>query len=66
MLPIMVDETTDLSNTDQMVEHANVQLDVHEEVFSQYSLESISADSIVFTIKDVLLWLNLYIVCLGQ
>ena len=43
----MVDETTDLSNTEQMLRHVDDQFDVHEEVIGLYSLESISADSIV-------------------
>ena len=47
---------TDLSNTEQMVfclRHMDDQLDVHEEVIGLHSLESTSADSIVFTIKDI-------------
>ena len=66
---IMVDETTDLSNTEQMVfclSHVDDQLDVHEEVIGLHSLESTSADSIVFTIKDILLQLNLICLELGQ
>jgi len=66
---IMVDETTDLSNTEQMVfclRHVDDQFDVHEEVIGLYSLESTSADSIVFTIKDILR-LNLRLdMCRGQ
>lgn len=49
---IMVDETTDLSNTEQMVfclRHVDDHFDVHEEVIGLHSLESTSADRIVFT-----------------
>ncbi len=67
---IMVDETTDLSNTEQMVfclRYVDDQFDVHEEVIGLYSLVSTSADSIVFTIKDILLRLNLRLdMCRGQ
>lgn len=67
---IMVDETTDMSNTEQMVfclRHVDDHFDVHEEVIGLHSLESTSADSIVFTIKDILLRLNLRIDhCRGQ
>ncbi len=67
---IMVDETTDLSNTEQMVfclRYVDDQFDVHEEVIGLYSLVSTSADSIVFTIKDILLQLNLRLdMCRGQ
>ena len=59
---IMVDETTDLSNTEQMVmclQCVNDNLDVHEELIGMYSLQSTSADSITLMIRDVLLHLNL-------
>lgn len=67
---IMVDETTDLSNTEQMVfclRYVDDQLDVHEVVIGLHSLESTSADSILSTTKDILLRLNLRIEnCRGQ
>ena len=49
----MVDETTDQSNTEQMVlclRHVDDDLYVHEELSGIYSLESTSADNIMFTI----------------
>ena len=67
---IMVDETTDQSNTEQMVfclRHVDDHFDVHEEVIGLHSLESTSADSIMSTIKDILLRLNLRMNnCRGQ
>ena len=64
---IMVDETTDLSNKEQMVfcvRYVDSNLEVHEEFIG---LESTSAESIVRTIRDVLLRLNLRIEnCRGQ
>ncbi len=61
---VMVDETTDLSNTEQMVmclRYVDDTLEVHEELIGMYSLESTSAESILSMIKDVLLCLNLRI-----
>ena len=67
---IMVDETTDLSNTEQMIlclRYVDDNLDVHEEVIGLHSLESLSADTIVSTVQDILLRLNLRIDnCRGQ
>ncbi|KAI6656107.1 Zinc finger MYM-type protein 1-like [Oopsacas minuta] len=67
---IMVDETTDLSNTEQMVlclRYVDDDLEVHEEVIGLHSLESTSADMIVSTIQDILLRLNIRIDhCRGQ
>ena len=66
---IMV-ETTDLSNTEQMVlciRHIDDNLEVHEELIGLYSLESTSADMVVSTVKDILLRMNLTINnCHGQ
>ncbi|KAI6655415.1 Zinc finger MYM-type protein 1-like [Oopsacas minuta] len=66
----MVDETTDLSNTEQMVlclRHVDDDLNVHEELIGLYSLESTSVDNIMLTIQDILLRLNLSINnCRGQ
>lgn len=67
---IMVDETTDLSNIEQMVlclRYVDDNLDVNEEVIGLHSLESTSADIIMLTIQDILLRLNLSINnCRGQ
>ena len=67
---LMVDESTDLSNTEQMVvclRGVIEDLEVHEEVLGLYSLESTNADTIVSTIKDVLLRMNLKLCdCRGQ
>ena len=67
---IMVDETTDLNNVEQMVfclRFVSDDLEVHEEFIGLYSLESTSAESIVGAIKDILLRLNLQITnCRGQ
>ena len=67
---LMVDETTDTSNTEQMVvclRFVDNSLKVHEEVVGLYSLESTSAKVIVSTIKDILLRMNLRIeMCRGQ
>jgi hypothetical protein len=66
----MLDKTTDLTNTEQMVFCLSHVDEVHEGVIGLYSLESTSesADSVVFTIKDVLLRLSLRldIMCRGQ
>ena len=67
---IMVDETTDQSNLEQMVfcvRYVDFDLEVHEEFVGLYSLETTSADSIVSTIKDILLRMNLSLDnCRGQ
>ena len=67
---IMVDETTDLSNTEQMVfclRYVDEKLEVHEEFIGLYSLESTTSESIISTIKDILLRMNLRIEnCRGQ
>ena len=67
---LMVDETTDMSNTEQMVvclRFVDNNLKVYEEVVGLYSLESTSAETIVSTIKDVLLRMNLRMeMCCGQ
>ena len=67
---IMVDETTDLSTTEQMVMclcYVDDKLDVHKEPIGIYSLESTSADSIQSMIKDELLHMNLRLDhCRGQ
>lgn len=67
---LMVDETTDLSNIEQMVvclRRVTDDLAVHEEVIGLYSLESTSANAIVSTVKDVLLRMNMKLTdCRGQ
>ena len=67
---LMVDETTDMSNTEQMVvclRFVDNNLEVYEEVVGLYSLESTSAETIVSTIKDILLRMNLRMdMCCGQ
>ncbi len=67
---VMVDETTDLSNTEQMVlclRHVDDNLEVHEELIGLYSLDATTADVLVATIQDVLLRMNLSINnCRGQ
>ena len=67
---IMVDETTDISTTEQVVivlRWVDQSLEVHEDFFGLYSTGSISADSLVSIIKDVLLRLNLQLDnCRGQ
>ena len=58
----MVDETTDLSNVEQLVmclRYVDDDLDVYEEFVGLHSLESTTATVIVSTIKDILLLLNL-------
>ena len=67
---IMVDETTDVSNTEQLVfciRHVDDQLNSHEEFIVLYSLESTKAQSIFHTIEDVFLKLSLQLEnCRGQ
>ena len=67
---IMVDETTDMSNTERLVfciRYVDSNLEVHEEFIGLYSLESTSAESLFSTIKDILLHMNLRIEkCRGQ
>ena len=66
----MVDETTDMSNTEQMViclRYVDDNLEVHEEFIGLYSLESTSAEYITSVIGDILLRMNLKIEnCRGQ
>ena len=59
---IMVDETTDISNDEQVVlclRWVDNTFDVHEEFVGLYKVESISSNSLVAVIKDTLLRLNL-------
>ena len=67
---IMVDETTDIANTEQMVfclRYVDDQLNSHEEFIGMHSLDSTTAQSITHTIEDILLRLSLQLVnCRGQ
>ncbi len=58
----MVDETTNISNTEQLVvclRYVDDNLDVLEEIIGYYSMESTTSTVIVTTITDVLLRMNL-------
>ena len=67
---IMVDETTDISNVEQLVfciRFVDGHLNCHEEFIGLHSMDSISADSIIRTIEDILLRLSLSLQnCRGQ
>ena len=67
---IMVDETTDMSNKEQVViviRWVSEELFVHEEFFGLYETDSIQAKALVDVIKDSLLRLNLKLEhCRGQ
>ena len=67
---IMVDETTDMSNQEQLVfclRYVDESLDVHEEFLGLHSLDCTNADTIVKTVKDILLRMNVDIHdCRGQ
>ena len=59
---VMVDETTDCSNKEQVVlviRWVDEQLIVHEEFIGLYSVPAIDADTLTTVIKDSLLRLNL-------
>ena len=61
---IMVDETTDISNTEQMVfclRYVDSCLEVHEDFIGLHSLQSTTAEVIVTIIKDILLRMGLLI-----
>ena len=67
---IMIDETTDFSNAEQVViviRWVSDDLSVHEEFIGLYKTDSIQAKSLVAIIKDTLLRLNLKMdLCRGQ
>ena len=67
---IMVDETTDISNVEQLVfclRYVDELMHVHESCIGFHSLETTSAESIVKTIEDILLRLSLQVnKCRGQ
>ena len=59
---VMVDETTDASNQEQVVfciRWVSSDFEVHEEFMGLYSVESMRADTLISVIKDVLLRFNL-------
>ena len=59
---VMVDETTDISTTEQVVivfRWVDNSLEVHEDFVGLYESHSITADSLVSIIKDVMLRFNL-------
>ena len=59
---IMVDETTDVSNREQVVlciRWVSKDFEVHEDFIGLYKVDQIDARTLVFVIKDVLLRLNL-------
>ena len=62
---IMVDETTDISNTEQLafcLRYVDDELVSHEEFIGLYSLDSTTAESIMCTIEDILLRLSLKLI----
>ena len=64
---IMIDETTDIANIEQVVlvfRWVNNELSVHEEFIDLYQTKTLQLypSSLVQIIKDVMLWLNLKIV----
>ena len=67
---VMIDETTDISNTEQVVlvfRWVNSELSVYKEFIGLYITESLQASSLVHIIKDVMLRLNLKVeLCRGQ
>ena len=67
---VMIDETTDLSNTEQVVlvfRWIDSELSVHEEFLGLYQTDSIKAASLLKIIEDTLLRLNLKLeMCRGQ
>ena len=66
----MVDETTDISNTEQMVfclRYVDSCLEVHEEFIGLHSHQSTTAEVIATIIKNILLCMGLQIgLCRGQ
>lgn len=57
----MVDEITDVGNKEQLtfvIRWVDQHLDAHEEFLGLYNLSSTTADSIVASIKDILLYLQ--------
>ena len=67
---IMVDETSDISNTEQLVfclRYVDEDLTTHEEFIGLYDMDSTTAENIVRVIQDILLRLSLQMSsCRGQ
>ena len=67
---IMIDETTDISNKEQVVlciRWLDTKLESHEDFIGLYCVESIDADTLTKVIKDILLRMNLSLSnCRGQ
>ena len=67
---IMADECTDIANKEQFTivpRWVDKDLQVHEDFTGLYEVENITADSLVHTIKDVLLRMKLKLSeCRGQ
>ena len=62
---ITIDETTDVSNAEQMVfclRYVDANLEVHEEFIGLYNLECTNAEMIVSVVEDALLRMNLSII----
>ena len=67
---IMADECTDTANKEQftiVIRWVSNDLQDHEDFIGLYEVENITADSLVHTIKDVLLWMKVKLSeCHGQ
>ena len=61
-LTIMIDETTDSSNMEQVtlvIRHVTEELQVHEEFLGLYAVDSTDATSLVSVVKDAMVRMNL-------
>eukprot|EP00731_Ephydatia_muelleri_P026423 Em0018g523a len=61
-LTIMIDETTDSSNMEQVtlvIRHVTEELQVHEEFFGFYAVDSTDATTLVSVVKDAMVQMNL-------
>ena len=68
-LALMVDETTDILNKEQLVSvirRTDADFDVHEDFFNMHEMKSTDAESITSTIKTVLLRLGIPIAKLSR
>ena len=67
---IMADEYTDIANKEQFticIRWVDSDLQGHEDFIGLYEVDNISADCLVFHIKDALLWMNINLSkCQGQ
>ena len=70
LFAIMVDETSDISNTEQLVfclRYVDEDLTTHEEFIGLYNMDSTTAENITLVIQDILLRLSLQMSsCRGQ